>query len=43
MSRIPPYPFVRPMDREISETPSVFREDVIKGLRSQVTTSCRFA
>jgi dimethylhistidine N-methyltransferase len=43
MSRIPPYPFVRPIDREISKAPSVFCEDVIKGLRSQVKTiPCKY-
>ena len=43
MSRIPPYPFARPIDREFSETPSVFREDVIRGLHSQVKTiPCKY-
>jgi uncharacterized SAM-dependent methyltransferase len=34
---------VVPIDREISEAPSVFRDDVIRGLRSQVKTiPCKY-
>ena len=32
---------VVPIDREISEAPSVFRDDVIRGLRSQVKIPCK--
>jgi L-histidine N-alpha-methyltransferase len=43
MSRIPPYPFVRPDGREISEAPSAFRDDVIKGLSGAVKTlPCKY-
>jgi uncharacterized SAM-dependent methyltransferase len=43
MSQIPPSHFVRPGGREISEAPSAFREDVIKGLRSQLKTiPCKY-
>jgi uncharacterized SAM-dependent methyltransferase len=32
-----------PIDREISESPSVFRDDVIRGLRSKVKTiPCKY-